>query len=364
MQSVKPSGQSDRVVLISLMIPFMMLVLNVSMFSVALPAIRSSLNIAVDEASWLVVAYALPFVMMMSFYGRLADEIGKRSLFAAVVLIFAGGTVVCLAARSKVALGTGRLIQGLGVAGVQPLCIAMIAERFPRHERGKALGTWGSVGPLADVLGPLSGGFLVDRVGWRVVFVPTLLVASAAFIILQILIPPSPSRVGYLRVFLRTFDWLGVALLFGATTLLVGFLSSRPISGIAPPGEWRLLVGAFAFAGLFIGWERYRERRGKRPFVDLALFSNKPFVLGSVCVGLRMFAMGGIVLLIPLYLADVYNSTATSIGTVLMTHALALLATLRIGGTLADRLRSRVPTMIGMGLQMAALVVEETGNHK
>ena len=104
--------------------PLMMMVINMSMFGVALPTIRDTFGIRADEASWLVTAYALPNVVFLPLFGRLSDGLGKRRLFLMGILVFLVGTVLNLLAVDAPLLILGRAIQGMGAAGINPLCIA------------------------------------------------------------------------------------------------------------------------------------------------------------------------------------------------------------------------------------------------
>ncbi|MBN1219157.1 MAG: MFS transporter [Anaerolineae bacterium] len=341
----------NQTMLIGLMIPLLLMVINMTMFSVALPAIRGNFNLPADTTSWLVTAYSLPYVMTMPLYGRLSDGLGKRRLFLLGIVVFLGGTILSLMAANLFLLILGRAIQGLGVAGINPLCMAIIAERFPTSERGKALGTWNSVGPAAGILGPLLGGFLVDNFGWWTIFWPVLLVGLVAlFTVYQQVSPAGRSFVK--PGFLRSFDWGGVVLLISTTIMLVFYLSSRPITGVEPLQDWRLLVATLLSLGGFIVW----EKRHPNPFVSFDIFSTLSFTRASVGAGLRMFLMSSIGFLLPLYLTDIYSLNAASIGTVVTIHAAALLVTMRLGGQLADRWNSRQPVVIGSSIQLMMMV--------
>lgn len=145
--------------------PMLMRVLDTSMFSVALPTIRHTFSIQTDVAGWVITAYSLPFIISMPLYGRLGDEFGKRRLFLTGLAIFLVGTGLTLSALDLRFLIVGRAIQGIGAAGIIPFCITLISDHFPDEKRGKALGTWNSMGPLATIAGPFVGGFLIDRFG-------------------------------------------------------------------------------------------------------------------------------------------------------------------------------------------------------
>ena len=149
------TAASTKNILIGLMIPAGLIVFNEVTFSVALPTIRDEFTIPVDLTAWLVTAYFLPYVMLMPLYGRLGDGLGKRRLLILGLFIFLIGTAISLVAANLSLLMLGRAIQGIGAAGVNPLCMALISERFRAGERGQALGTWNSVGPVAAQVGPL-----------------------------------------------------------------------------------------------------------------------------------------------------------------------------------------------------------------
>src|SRR5690606_4583659 len=229
-----------RAVLIGLMVPMGMTVLNLSMFGVAMPFIRESFQAEADTMAWLVTAYTLPFVMFMPLYGRLSDGLGKRRLFTIGIIIFFIGTVICLLAQTIPQLLVGRVIQGVGTAGVNPLCIAIISELFPDSQRGKALGTWSSTGPATSMVAPFVGGFLVDQWGWQTMFVPGVLAAAAAMYVVRGYVPKlaPKSQPG----FLRHFDWLGLTLLSASIMALVAYLSSRLLPGVEPLRDWRLAL--------------------------------------------------------------------------------------------------------------------------
>jgi EmrB/QacA subfamily drug resistance transporter len=342
--------QNKQMVLVGLMVPFVMVIFNMSVFEVTLPTIRDVFQIKADIAAWIMTAYTLPFMISMPLYGRLGDALGRRRLFLAGMVVFLLGTLITLSAVNLAWFILGRAVQGLGSAGVVPLSMAIIAQLFPVNERGKAMGTWNSIGPVTNITAPLLSGFLIDYLNWRIVFGPVLLVTLIAMGVVWRRVPPKQEPVA--RDVLRTFDWGGVLLLAAAATTLMFYLSSQTITGVATLQDWRLLLLTLAGFVVFIIW----EKRQPRPYIDLTIFSHKIFSLASTCAALRMFVMNGVGFIVPLYLADVYHLSAASTGLMLMTHAGALLLTMRLGGQWADRWHSRSPVAIGLTLQFSVMV--------
>lgn len=122
------------------MLPQLMIVINLSIVSVALPAIRETFNAPADVMAWVVTIYSLPYVALMPLYGRLGDDIGIRRMILVGAAVFFVGTAVNALSHSLPLLLLGRFIQGLGASGIVPLAIAMISRTFPAETRGHALG--------------------------------------------------------------------------------------------------------------------------------------------------------------------------------------------------------------------------------
>jgi predicted MFS family arabinose efflux permease len=121
---------------------------------------------------------------------------------------------------------------------------------------------------------------------------------------------------------------------------------------VEPLHDWRLLAGTLVLGLGFYLW----ERRHPNPFVDFVIFRNKTFNQVSIIGALRMVAMSAISFLIPLYLVDVHRADPVMVGTIVMVHGGALLLTIRLGGTLADRWGSRWPTIGGTASQVTVML--------
>ncbi len=364
------SGQG-RALLFALMVPLSMSILADSMLNVALPSLRDAFGLTADRTAWLVTGYTLGYIIFMPLYGRMIGSVRDGVLFLAGTSIFLVGTAMLFTSPSYGGILTSRFVQGAGASAINPLCLAVISSRFPPETRGKAMGIWNTGGPISGILGPFVAGFLVDRFGWRSLAVPIAVVGVLALLVIRAVFTgqrgPFPSgdeagtcaRSSVLRVPMRTrisgivrFDWAGVLLFSFAVSLLVFFVSSRPLTGRAPLTDWRLGMGSL-FAGVFFV---LRERRHRNPFVSLDLFRNGTFTRSSLVAGIRMFGLNGTALLAPLTLADVYGLPASEIGFALMLLSSGLLLGMPVGGRLSDRLGSRTPVSMGVALQSTSLL--------
>ncbi|MFW6388111.1 MAG: MFS transporter [bacterium] len=345
---------SHRRLLVALMAPTLTVITMLAMFAVAIPALRAEFLLTEDVASWLQVSYAMPFMMCMPLYGRLANGLGARRLLLLGLLLFITGTVMLLFVNSLGLIFASRAIQGAGAAGINPLSMAIIMHHAPADRRGNMLGTWNSVGPVSGMAGPLIGGVLIDALGWRSIFGFALAVAVTAFILAWRGIPfdrHDEELSG--KSVLSNFDWYGVVLFNAAIIFFVFYLSSRPVTGVQALTDWRLAVASVVFGLAFV----LRERGHIDPFIRLAIFRVRNFSFASICVSIRMALMGGITFIAPLYVTDLYGFSATAAGAVITLHSFALLLTMRLGGVLADRYKNRLPVIVGLGTESLAMLL-------
>ena len=184
-----------RRILYALMVPAIIMPIAGSMVRVALPIIRDDFGISADMTAWVAVSFTLPFMVLMPLYGRLSDAVGRRRLLLLGIGIFCIGTVMTIVSRDLGLLMAGRAVQGIGASGLMPLGMAFISAIFAADQRGKALGTWSQVGPIAGFVGPLVAGVIITAWGWRASFVVPLLVGVAAFLVVYYVIPSGLSNI-------------------------------------------------------------------------------------------------------------------------------------------------------------------------
>src|SRR5437763_981281 len=147
-----------------------MIMLDNTVVNVALPSMRTSLNMSLSELEWVVAGYALTFAAFMLTGGKLADLLGRRLIFLAGLVIFTGASLACGLAPNGGFLIGARVVQGLGGALMNPATLGIITATFPPRQRGMAIGIWAGVSAMALALGPLVGGILTQHVNWNWIF--------------------------------------------------------------------------------------------------------------------------------------------------------------------------------------------------
>ncbi len=344
-----PEGKAWLIVT-ALMFPAALMPMASSVLRVSSPLFRESFGLTSESVAWLSMSFSIPFMVLTPVYCRLSEIVGRRRLIMAGCALFLVGVLISMFSPRFAVLLLGQGIQGFGVAGMTPLGMAYISAIFPRHERGKALGTWSSVGPTVAFLGPLMAGVILSFWSWRFTFLLSLIVGIVALTVVVITIPAGYSNIKPERW--RRFDWMGVLLLACAVVAFFAFLSSRPITGVPPLRDWRLALLVVFCLSLFF----WREKTATSPFVELDLYRIESFRLASFGAAFRMITMGCTGLLMPLYLADLHDLQGATLGVMLMINPAAMALMVRFGGLIADRWGIRRPLLIGFSSQIGVLL--------
>ena len=255
-------------------------VFDLFVVNVAIPAIKSDLGASFGEISFVVAGYQLAFGVLLIAGGRLGDAHGRRRLFSLGMLAFSVASLLCGVAPSVAMLIVARLLQGLSGALLFPQVYALLRVLYDDIGRRRAFGLLGMTLGLAAIAGQLLGGCLVQLnlfgLGWRVVFLVNLPIGVFAAL-LSIAIPES--KVDHSDA----VDWLGVALATLTLVLLMMPLLEGSNAGW-PLWTWGSLAGSVIAFSAFIAWERRAARIGASPAVDLKLFRNAGFSIGSLAV--------------------------------------------------------------------------------
>jgi len=321
---------------------------NQNALSAALPTIVGELH-GVGHMGWVVTSFMLTATISMPVYGRLSDQLGRRSMLLVGVAIFLAGSVVGGVAPDLGWLITARMIQGLGAGSIIVLAQATVADLVPVRDRAAYLGWLNVVFALSWVIGPLVGGGLTEGIGWRWVFWVNLPVGGVAFLLLwrhlQVPAPAGPRG---------RFDYGGTVLLSTATTALV-LLTASVGAGyeLAMPAVVGLALVLALGVVLFV----VVERRADAPMVPLGVFSVRNFNLAAATSLLTGAVMMAVVAYLPTYLQMVTTVSATQAGLWMLPMIAALLITSIAAGWIVQRTgRYRLLPVVGMVLVAAALV--------
>lgn len=302
-----------------------MLILDVTVVNLALPALSADLDLGRTALTWVVTAYTLCFGGLMLLGGRLADALGARRVLLTGLALFTTASLVCgLAANAPVLLG-GRIAQGIGAALLSPAALALVTTAFHGAERAKALGAWAAIGGTGSAVGVLLGGALTEGPGWPWIFYVNVPVGLALLATLPKVLPDNrPGRTN------ARLDAPGALLVTTATGALVYGLVQAGDSGWASAATLLPLLGALALYGIFVAV----ERASAAPLMDLRMLTRRPVVAGSLLMLVATALLISFFFLGSMQLQHVYGLGAFRTGLLFLPIAL----TTAIGAHLGSRL--------------------------
>ena len=329
-----------------------MALLDGSVVNIALPSIQQALHADAAATQWIVNAYLLLLGAFVLIGGSAADLYGRRAIFVVGIAIFTAASIACAFSPNIAVLMVSRAIQGLGAALLVPASLAMLGATFDGHERSKAIGIWAGAGALMMAAGPMLGGWLVDQISWRAIFLLNVpLAIAAAGLALRFGGESSDPHA-------RQLDWSGAAAVALGLVAITWSLNAIPASGLGDPKVLTALAVGTAFLMSFAGIE---ARLHERAMMPLSLYRSRNFSATNALTLLLYFALGGALYYLPFGLIRLGGYSATQAGAALLPFALTMGFGASFTGIVADRLGPRFllaggPIAAACGLAMLAVV--------
>lgn len=320
--------------------------LDSSIVNVALPTLASEFNADVSVVAWVVQAYIITLVALLLVGGRMLDIWGERKLFAIGFTLFTIGSALCAFSTSIYMLIFSRVFQGLGGSVLMSSNQGLIAKSFPPHQRGRVLGTIGTVVSVGLATGPPLGGFLIGTLGWRSIFYINLPIGLAAIIYSLKILANYPSIKDN-----HKFDWSGsVLIVIGLCALFLGLNFGIDSGWDNPRVIVSIIFSAFVML-LFL----YNESRVTHPILKLNLFLNRYFSQSCAASFLAFIALMASSILMPFYLQNVVGFLPEKVGLFMMAIPAAMFLVAPFAGWLSDIIGTRIPATLGLGILAGGL---------
>ncbi|WP_051116358.1 MFS transporter [Amycolatopsis nigrescens] len=334
------------VILAVLCLALLVVLLDNTVLSVAIPSITDSLHASTSDVQWMINAYSLVLAGLLMTTGSLADRLGRKRALLFGVALFTAGSAVAAFSETSTQLIIARAGMGVGAAFLMPGTLAVLMQIFDEKERPKAIAAWTAVASMGLALGPVIGGVLLDHFWWGSVFLINIPVGAVAIVAMVLLVPESRDPMT------RKPDIPGVLLSIVMGVGLVYAVISVPEHGWGSANVLVPLVfGVLALTG-FVLW----ERRAEDPMLDMTLFANPQFT-GAVAGGaLTAFAMGGSLFLFTQYLQFVLGYSPLQAGFAVMPMALSLLLVTPFSPRVSARLGVPLTLAVGLGVMGAGLL--------
>ncbi|HEX6787514.1 MAG TPA: MFS transporter [Acidimicrobiales bacterium] len=320
--------------------------LDATVVNAALPAISADLGASLTDLQWVVTAYLLTLGSLLVLGGSLGDLFGRRRVFVIGLTGFALTSALCAVAPTANLLIAARLLQGVAAALLVPGSLAMISTSFHPDDRARAIGTWSGLGAIMTALGPFVGGWLIDSVSWRLVFLINLPLSAVGVAIALRHVPETRDDAAVRRI-----DVPGAVSLTLALAGAVYALIETPASGFA--GLPALAAGLAVVSGIVF---LVAERHSSRPMVPLSVFGSRQFSGANLVTLFVYSAMGATTFLLVVHLQEDLGYSALEAGASLLPVTALMLAFSARSAGLSQRIGPRAP-MTGGPLVIAAGLV-------
>lgn len=292
MEERGPTGISGRALLIPAVvaIAFLMEQLDSTIITTALPAMAESLHTTPVRLNLVITSYVLSLAVFIPISGWIADRFGTRRVFAASIVLFTIGSVLCGLAESTEMMVAMRVVQGMGGAMMTPVGRLILLRSFPKRQLATAMSYMTVPVLIGPTLGPLIGGFITTYLSWRWIFYINVPVGLLGLLAALTLVPDSRSET-------RTrFDGLGF-LISGLGLVLLQFVLENIGRGDVSPAT--LVMMAVAAAAAMLGYVLYARGR-QDAALDLTMFRIRAFRIASLAGGLSRIGINAVPFLLPL----------------------------------------------------------------
>lgn len=326
--------------------------LDSSTVNLALYPIANGLNISLTEVQWVIIAYMLVLTVFLPFFGKLGDIFPKNKVYASGFLTFAIGATLNSTAPNFYLLILYRCIEALGASIMIANGPAVIATLFKGEARGKALGINACLVAVGGMSGPAVGGALINSLGWRTIFLPSVPLALIGAIFAYKLLP------SYIKKKKFKFDYMGFFYFTVALFALLLAISEGHTWGWKSVKIISLGVLTLIFGGLFY----FRDSKINYPLINFKMFKIKAFTFGNIAVMTSYMTMFTNGILLPLFLQEIIKYNALITGLLILPYSVASSAVAPFAGSYAGKHGSRVLTILGPLIYILALIIFTTFN--
>ncbi|MEV4346881.1 DHA2 family efflux MFS transporter permease subunit [Actinoplanes sp. NPDC049596] len=345
--------------LVAIALGVSMIVVDTTIVNVITPSVIEDLGVNSSQAQWIQESYAIVFAAMLLVFGRLADLIGARRVFAAGVIVFGVTSLLAGLAPNGEVLILARFLQGAGGAMLLPTSLSLLNQTFSGKERGQAFAVWGSTIGAATAVGPVIGGWFAEHASWRWAFGINVPLVVLIFGLTLIFIAPSPRTAGRIDLPGSLLSMAGLgALAFGLIEgRTYGWVTAEnghtDVAGLSL--VFLALVAGVVLLALFVWRQTRLSRQGGQPLMDTRLFTISSFRNGNIATVIIGLGEFGIIAVLPLWLQFTLDYSALQAGVALLPLAIGSFFASGLSFGLAEKLSALSLVRLGLALEAVAL---------
>jgi EmrB/QacA subfamily drug resistance transporter len=326
----------------------LMMSIDSTVVSVALPTFIKELHTNVLWAAWTISLYFIAMTMAMPLIGNMSDSFGRKNVYLFCLTLFTGSSLACGLAPNIYALIVFRLFQGIGGAGLLPTASGIVSDYFP-ESRDRAIGLFTSIFPIGGIIGPNLGGWIVSRFGWRDIFFINLPIGVALIVASMVMLKGAHTSSR------RSVDFCGASFFSGAVLFFMLGINLFAESGITTVH----LIAALCLAlSLCLAVAFFAHEKGHpNPILELDLLQSKPFVAANIVNLLIGAGILGVFSFIPLYATSVYGISTLMSGMILTPRSVSMIAVSAVTSFMLRRSGYRKPMVWGFAIAALSTIL-------
>lgn len=328
----------------------LMIILDGTVVTVALPTIQSDLGFSQAGLAWVMNSYLIAFAGLLLLAGRIGDLVGSKRVFLAGLTVFTAASLLCGVATSSEVLIAGRFLQGVGGALASAVILGMIVGLYPAPgEQARAMGVYGFTSAGGASIGLILGGVITQTVGWHWSFLINVPIGVVSLVLASRLLKAQPGLgLG------KGADVLGAVLVTAGLSLAVYTI----VQTAEPTTELLRTVVLAVVAVLLLAGFVLRQARVAQPLLSLHIFRNRQVTVANLVVVLLFAAGFGFQFMTALYLQRVLGFDSLQTGLAFLpAPILGAVMSLFIGPRLIARFGGRALLVAGLGALLAALLL-------
>lgn len=329
-QSADPNALDRETLVVAAVVILgaVMSILDTTIVNVAIERLSIDFNASLTTIQWVVTGYTLALAAVIPATGWAADRFGTKRIYLSSLALFMLGSALCAIATSADELIAFRVLQGIGGGMIMPAVMTIMTKKAGPHRMGRVMGILGVPMLIAPIVGPILGGWLVDDVSWRWIFLINIPIGVIAIVSAWIKLDRDvPDRA-------QKLDWLGMGLLSPGLTLAIFGLAESASGGFGQFVSWAPIVAGLALVAAFFA---HSWRKGGGALIDIRTFTQTRAGASAGVFTLFAIAFFGALLLIPLYYQTVRGASALEAGLLLAPQGIGAMITMPLAGKLTDR---------------------------
>jgi len=332
---------SRALIALTVMLPTLIEIVDMSVVNVSLDHIRGSLSAGIDESTWAITSYLVSNAIVIPITGWLSRLFGRKNYLIASISMFTISSFLCGSAWSLRSLVIFRIIQGIGGGALQPLSQSILLEAFPPAQHGMAMAIFGIGIMFGPIIGPLLGGWITDNWSWRWIFYINVPIGIISVLLSMLVIQDPP----YMKRVRMKIDYMGLIFLaLGLGSLQFILDKGQREDWFSSPVIVTFTIISVISLTLFVIIELFSEG----PVINLRLFKDRTFTSGNILMFFAFFNLFGSIVLLPIYLQTLMGYTAFLTGLLLGPGGIATVFALPIAGKFVEKKDPRIILIAGI----------------